>query len=204
MRCREARTAIAERGWGALPPARRAALDAHLPHCAACAAVERDELRLLDDLAGLRTELPFDVEVTRSVLNQVTRLGPVVREEVPASQLGWAAAIAVAATAGLSVAFFGSMPSYATISAQIQGLAGAAARVVLGGAEVLWTLLAVSVKLLGVALQALGALAPVLEWIQPAAATTVLLCCLAMTTTIFTVLWRDWNAHTPALLDKEH
>jgi len=204
MRCREARTAVAERGWGPLSAGRGAALDAHLHGCGDCAATERDELRLLGDLAGLRTEVPFDVEVTRRVLRQITGLGPVVREEVPARQLGWAAAIAVATTVGLSFVFFGSLPSYATLGAQIQGLAGNAARVVLGGAEVLWTLAAVPIKLLGVVFEALGALAPVLEWIQPAAGAVALLCYLAMTTTILTVLWRDWTARTPVLVDKEH
>lgn len=204
MRCREARTAIAERGWGPLRAGRRETLDAHLHGCDACAAVECDELRLLGDLAGLRTEVPFDVDVTRRVLQQVARLEPVVREEVPPSQLGWAAAIAVAATIVVLVTFFGAVPELATLGAQIQGLAGAAAHVVLGAAEVAWTLLGVPFKLLGVALEALGALAPVLEWIRPAAVTTALLCYLAMMMTIFSVLWRDWTARTPALLDKEH
>lgn len=204
MRCREARIAIVERGWDPLPAARDAALRVHLGSCRACAGAADEESKWLDELTGLRAEFPGDVDVVGGVLRRIGRLQPVAREEVPAAELGWAAAAAVLATLLASLAFFLSMPQPALLDAWVRGTAGHLAGFLVGAAELLWTLAAIPYKLLTVALDAFGALRPALDRMSFIAATITALCYAAMIVTIFTVLWRDWHARTPAPNEKEH
>ncbi len=111
MRCRTARGWMLDRRVGRLAPERAAALDEHLLACDACSAEARAEREIARLLGELRTEAPFEIDVTRRVMESVERLGPVPGEEVPPRQLAWALAAAAAVSLALLVGTVFEAPS---------------------------------------------------------------------------------------------
>ena len=93
MNCRSAKAAINERTLGRLASGRAVALEAHLRHCAACASIERADRWVVDELASLRGQIPYTVDVRRRVMIEIERFEPLDRQEVSPWQLGWATAV---------------------------------------------------------------------------------------------------------------
>ena len=99
------------------------------------------ERRILADLARLRREAPFSVDVTARVMAEVRRIGPPPQAAIASRQVVvWAAAAAVLAAAGLALLLLvpglAAGPDVAaragglaaTVAGWLAGLPGAAAR----------------------------------------------------------------------------
>ena len=95
MICRQARMAIIEGELEPLSPSVEAELAHHLGRCPACAAVARAEAQLAVDLATLREEYPFELDVRGRVAQSIQGFGAPHHDEVTVRQLGWAAAAAL-------------------------------------------------------------------------------------------------------------
>ncbi len=97
MKCRNARSAIVQRGLGRLGPGTEALLCAHLERCPSCAAIARREEQLDAALALLQEAPPFTVSVVERVMGTVDTMTEPQRDPIPGRQLAWAGAAAAAA-----------------------------------------------------------------------------------------------------------
>jgi hypothetical protein len=203
MICRRARRAIDERSLGRLAPARTAELETHLRQCPACSSAERADRLIVDELASLRGQIPYSVDVRRRVMIEIDRLGPTDRNEVPAAQLGWATAVVGLGGIVLLVLLWGSWPEWRVGMENVFAL-------VRGLAEVSTTLATLLISLLSIPFKMIAGLRDL--WIEvPSAAARlkpfaifgVALCYLIMAGTIVGVVGRDLrhSATTPACED---
>jgi predicted anti-sigma-YlaC factor YlaD len=203
MICRRARRALDERSLGRLAPATAAALEDHLRQCPACSSAERADRFIIDELASLRGQVPYSVDVRRRVMIEIDRLGPTAREEVPASQLGWATAVVGLGAIVLLVSLWGSWPEWRVgmenVFALMRGLADVSATL----AALLLSLLSLPFKMIA-GLRDLWIEVPsVASRVKPFAIVGVALCYLIMASTIVGVVGRDLRhpATTPACED---
>jgi predicted anti-sigma-YlaC factor YlaD len=203
MNCRNARAAINERGLGRLSSGTVAELDAHLGQCPACSGVEQADRWIVDELASLRGQIPYRVDVRRRVMVEIDRLEPTDRQEVSAWQLGWATAVVGVGVIVLLALLWGSWPEWRTgmenLSALLRGLADVSVTL----AALLVSILSIPFKLI-VGLRSLWTGIPsVAAQLKPLAIVGVALCYLIMAGTIVGVVGRDlrYPASTPARED---
>jgi len=203
MHCREVKKAIVVRSLGPLTPELESALNRHLGRCSACLAEERFERNLRGELASLRGEFPQAIDIRRRVMSAISGMESVERELVPARQIGWAAAAAIACFIGL----FGSLPwlwpQLSPLLADIEVMAATFGRVAADLAAPLITLLSLPFKLAGVLIRTLSGFASFLSRLEPAAIGTIAICYMAMAATITLVVGRDLMNVRPALPDKK-
>jgi hypothetical protein len=203
MNCREARRTIVGRSLGPLAPELGSALRRHLERCRACAAEERIERCLKRELASLRGEFPHAIDIRRRVMRDISGLGSVEREVVPARQIGWAAAAAIAC----SLVLLGSLPwlwpQLPPLLADLKVMAATFGRVAVDLAAPLGTLLALPFKLAGVLFRSLAGFASLLSRLEPAAIGAIAICYMAMAATITLIVGRDLTQSRPALQDRE-
>ena len=201
MRCREARRAVMERGPGSSRTLIDPALRGHLERCPSCAAEERLERLLRKDLGALRDE-PFPaIDVREEVMARVRRAGRPVRDEVPPRQLGWAALVVAAWVLVLLGGLGLLLPDLPELFEETRGLGRALGAAVAGLVPVLLTLLALPLKLAGVALRTLGALGSLVGRLQPLGMTAVAISYVVMAATIALVVGRDLRRALPALAE---
>jgi predicted anti-sigma-YlaC factor YlaD len=203
MNCRRARAAINERGLGRLSSGTVAELDEHLGQCPACSGVEQADRWIVDELASLRGQIPYRVDVRRRVMVEIDRLEPTDRQEVSTWQLGWATAVVGVGAIVLLALLWGSWPEWRTgivnLSALLRGLADVSVTL----AALLVSILSIPFKLI-VGLRSLWAGIPsVATQLKPLAIVGVALCYLIMAGTIVGVVGRDlrYPASTPARED---
>ncbi len=160
MHCRHleaTRKSLLDHELGIASPGSVAALRSHLESCQGCAELARGERTLSHDLAGLRMEFPFEIDVTTRVLHEVQTLPAAPRDVVSPASLGWASAVAAAAGLALAVALWQMLPELtplisagsdllAPVGGALVKLAGAALDVLLVPLNMLWSLAG---KLLG-------------------------------------------------------
>jgi hypothetical protein len=203
MICRRAIRALDERSLGRLAPAKAAKLETHLRQCPACSTAARVDRLIADELASLRGQIPYSIDVRRRVMLEIDRLGPAAREEVPASQLGWATAVAGLGGIVLLVLLWGSWPEWRVgmenVFALVRGLADVSATLF----SVLLSLLSLPFKMIA-GLRDLWHQVPVVaSRLKPFAIVGIALCYLIMASTIVGVVGRDLRhpATTPARED---
>lgn len=191
MNCRRARAAAIDRGLGVLPPDRRAALEAHLAGCGACARAMRAEERLVAELAALGEAPPLDVDVTARVLAAIGPPGGRPREEVSGRQLAWTGVAAAVAAVAVAASFGGQLPkiealwqSGTTVVFNVLGFADALL-------DPLGALVAAGLGLLGALAGWLFELASGASRLAPFARFTVTLCYAVVASTVTLVLIRD-------------
>jgi len=194
MRCRRAKAAIGERTLGLLGTAERGAFERHLSSCAACRSEAEFEVRVAGDLALLRGEILREIDIAPMVMARLERAPDVNREEVPARQLGFAAAAAVASGVGLLWALFGLRPEVSQLVRDMKLLAASLGTLLLQLVDATATLLAVPFKLV---LRLLQAIPPVLQNIQPVAITLVAVAAALMAVSIVFILGRDFKRAIP-------
>jgi hypothetical protein len=175
----------------------------HIEHCPGCAAEEVLERRLKRELASLRGEFPHTIDIRRRVMREISSIGRVEREVVPARQIGWAAAAAIACGLGLlgSLAWF--WPDVAPLLAELEVMAGTFGRIVADVAAPLITLLSLPFKLAGVLLKSLAGYASVLSRLEPAAIGAITICYMGMAVLITLIVGRDFRKPSLALPEKE-
>jgi hypothetical protein len=191
MNCRRARAAIESRGFSDRISDQTRALDRHLEHCPTCAAVSEADDRLVRDLGLLRGQIPYAIDIRSRVMLEIGRLGPVDRSEVPAWQLGWAAAVAglgVTGLVGLMVSLWsGLLSGLGTVTVLLGGLAELVGKLL----SALFSLLALPVKL-ATSLKDLWIEIPAaLSSLEPFAIAALAVCYLIMGATIIHVVGRD-------------
>ena len=203
MNCRKAARALDERSLGQLSPGKAAELDTHLRRCPACCSAERADRWIAQELATLRGQIPYSVDVRRRVMIEIDRTGPPVRNEVSAWQLGWATAVVGLGAIALLALLWGSWPEWRTgvenVFALVQGLAEVSATL----AGLLVSLLSIPFKMIA-GLRDLWIEVPfVATRLKPFAIVGVAACYLIMAVTIVGVVGRDVRhlAKTPALED---
>lgn len=203
MRCLEARQAIVERSLGSLPPARGEALRLHVENCPGCAEEAAVEKRLRLELASLRGEFPDAIDVRRRVMSAISGIGRVEREAVPARQIGWAAAAAIACGLGLLGSLPWLWPQLAPLMTDLTAMASTFGRIAADLAAPLWTLLALPFKLAGALLKSLAGFSSILSRLEPAAIAAIAICYTAMAATITLIVGRDLRKPSLALPENE-
>jgi len=203
MNCRKAGAAIIERGPGRLSPDKTLELETHLRQCPACSSAEQADRWIVDDLASLRGQIPYAVDVQRRVMIEIDRLGPMARHEVSTWQLAWATAIVGLVGVALMALLWGSWPEWRTgmenTFALVRGLTDVSVTLV----ALLISMLSIPFKLI-VGLQDLWTEIPsVATRLKPFAIVGVALCYLIMASTIVGVVGRDLRhpATTPTRED---
>jgi hypothetical protein len=201
MNCREARNFIVERSLEPQAPGTDVALRRHLERCEACAAEALVEHRLKTDFAFLREECPHAVDVKRRVMRAVAGMGGVERELVPARQIAWGAAAAIACSLGL----LGILPSFwhqlSPLMAEMQVLLVAFGNIAADLAAPVLTLLSLPLKLAVIIVKTLAGFGSLVSRLEPAAVTAITIGSMAMTATIALVVGRDLKRPAPAFHD---
>jgi hypothetical protein len=195
MICKHARLAIIERELEPLSASRETALTRHLGRCPGCASVARAEARLAVDLATLREEYPFELDVRARVEQSIRARGTPHHDEVTVRQLGWAAA-AAAFVALLLLGFSREMAPEVLRMAQdalaaAAGLSDATSQLTSAGA----TLLAIPIKLLGTLAGYATRFGGTLARVQPFAIAVAGVLTATMTVVIAWVVGRDLLPH---------
>ncbi len=163
MHCRHSdatRKSLLDRELGIASPESVAALESHLESCPVCTELARGERTLSHDLAGLRLEPSFEIDVTARVLHEVQILPAAARDGVSPASLGWASAVAAAAGLALAVALWQMLPELtplisagtdflAPVGGAFVKLAGAALDVLLVPLKMLWGLAGKLLELTG-------------------------------------------------------
>ena len=191
MRCARARSAIVQRQLSLLSPREQVDLERHLRDCAACSAEAELEGRLAGDLLSLREEYPLELDVSRRVMAEIARTGEPERREVPDRQLVWSAIAATVATAALLATAKQFLPIVPEALQAMQVLASSALTVVTEVARPVLALLAIPFKLLGILLESVGGLSPLVDAGRPAMTSMTIVSCVLMTLTTFYVVGRD-------------
>jgi len=203
MNCRNARASINERDLGRLSSGKAVELETHLGQCPACSAVEQDDRWIVDQLASLRGQIPYRVDVRRRVMIEIERLEPTDRHEVSAWQLGWATAVVGLGAVLLLALLWGSWPEWRTGMENLVALLRGLADVSVTLAALLASILSIPFKMI-VGLRSLWTAIPsVAAQLKPLAIVGVALCYLIMAGTIVGVVGRDlrYPATTPARED---
>ena len=203
MDCRAARKAIVERSLGLLATGLDEALCRHLEGCESCRAEQVVEQRLKLDLESLRGSFPHAIDVHGRVLREIGTLGGIEREVVPARQIGWAAAAAVACGLGLLAILPWLWPDLSPLLADLRIAASTFIKIIGELAAPLVSLLALPFKLAGTLFRMLAALFSLLSRLQPAAIAALTACYVVMATTITLVVGRDLKRVSPALTGRE-
>jgi len=203
MHCREAKKAIVVRSLGPLTPELESALNLHLGRCSACIAEERFERRLRGELASLRGEFPQAIDIRGRVMREISGMVSVERELVPARQIGWAAAAAIACFIGLLGSLPWLWPQVTPLLADLKVMAVTFGRVAVDVSAPLITLLSLPFKLAGVMIRALSGFTTFLSRLEPVAIGTIAVCYMAMAATIALIVGRDLKKLRPALSEKE-
>jgi hypothetical protein len=195
--------AVVERGLGLLAPADELALRRHLESCPDCAAEERIERLLRDELSSLRQEIPHPVDVRTRVMPRIHTLVGVAREEVPARHLGWAGALAATCSVALLAGLWLLLPELPALLRVTGGLISSLGSAALVLSASLLTLIALPFKLIGIAIDTLGSLGPVASRLEPVGLVAVGLSYAAMAATITLVVGRDLKRPLPAFRREE-
>ena len=203
MNCREARRAIVERSLEPLMPERDAALRRHLGRCACCAAAERFERRLKNELATLRGECPQTVNIRQRVMRELSGMGSVERDLVTPKQIGWAAAAAIACSIGLLGSLPWLWPQLTPLLAELKAMAATFGRIGADLTAPFLTLISLPFKLAVAMLKSLSGFSSLLSKVEPAAIGTIAICFMAMAATITLVVGRDLRKARPARPDRE-
>jgi hypothetical protein len=204
MRCRDAGPALVELGLGLLEPAEEASLRAHLERCPRCAEEARVEGLLGEALLSLRGEYPHELDVRGRVGRDLDALRPRALEEVPARQLGWAAAFAVACLAGLIAGLWLLAPELSPMLDGAAGLLSSLGGLLEGLGRAALALIALPFKLLGVLARVLAACGSLLARLEPVAVAVVALGYVAMAATVTLILGRDIRRPLLASRGKEN
>ncbi len=191
MRCREARTTFTELELGLTRAEARGMLATHLARCSDCTAWVSRERRLTASLATLRTELPFEIDVSARVATALGELLPASAGRVSGRELAWSGAVAAAASLSLALGLWQLTPGLAPLAVRLRGLGSA----LLSAASTLTSpvegLVATVARVLGDLLASLGKVAGTLESLQPIAIATVAISTLMMAVSIVLVVGRD-------------
>ncbi len=191
MRCRQARAALLEKEFGSLPGDLEAGLDQHLASCAECAGEAAFERRMVADLALLRGQIPYEIDVRPRVMVEIAeRLRPVV-PAFTSRELGWATFAAVAAGLTLVAVAIGGLPEWTPALRDIFTVVAGLKAPLQQFASVGFGLLLIPLKLLGPAIASLAEWEPVLRKVQPVAAAGALLATVGMLATIAFFVGRD-------------
>jgi predicted anti-sigma-YlaC factor YlaD len=188
MRCPRTELAILDRELGRLLPQEERELALHLARCARCAKLQAGMRILNAELARLRTEPPFEIDLAPHVRSRLPSLDPVDRAAVPARQLGWAAASAIAA--GLTLVVFAALfaPQLSLGARQALGLLSSVRPIASGLAS---TIAAAVAALFGALGSVLDSLPVLLRTVEPVAMPFIVLGYLAMAATIISIVGRD-------------
>ncbi len=190
MDCRAARRSYLEQELRLGPPAARTALDRHLGRCSACRSAVALERGLTADLAALRVDPPFAVDIRVRLAAELAGRAPGV-PEVGARELGWSLAAAAAFAAILVFGAWRELPAPATLARDCWALLSAAASAVAGLFAPLQALFASGFRLLGELAGATRSLLGTLHALEPAATAAILACTAMMAAGIGLVLGRD-------------
>jgi hypothetical protein len=152
-------------------------------------------VRLTTDLAALGAEPHFAVDVTQRVMSSLADARP-GRADVPAGQLGWAAAAAVAGGLAILAGLWPLLPDLYRIAgegwAMASGLRLVVTQMVLLGGSVL----SAAITALARVADGLAPLVSLLQGLQPIALGALTACVLIMTSTIVLVVGRDLRGVT--------
>lgn len=203
MDCRSAKKAIVERSLGLLAPSAEEALCRHLEGCEPCRAEQRAENRLKLDLESLRESFPHAIDVRPRVMREIGSLDRVEREHIPARQIGWAAAAAIACCLALLGSLPWLLPQVSPLLGQIKIMAATFGKVLVELASPLISLITVPFKLLGLAYRLAAVFVSQLSRLEPAAITAAAFCYMAMAATITLIVGRDLKKTTPAVPGRE-
>jgi hypothetical protein len=203
MDCRSASKAIVERSLGLLAPGAEEPLRRHLESCESCRAEEAVERRLKLDLESLRRSFPHAIDVRSHVMRAIGSLGRVEREDIPARQLGWAAAAAIACGVALLGSLPWLLPELSPLLGQIKITAATFGRVLAELLSPLLSLITVPFKLAGLAYRLATLLISQLSRLEPAAIAATAFCYMAMAATITLIVGRDLRKTTPAAPGRE-
>lgn len=191
MTCRHLRSSFADLELELARPEERIRLEAHLAGCATCASWVAAERRLTASLVSLRTEMPFEIDVTARVRARLGRLAPAARSEVSVREFAWSAAAVGAFSVGLLLGLWRLAPALVPLVAEARATLdalGSAASTLLAPVA---ALISTAVKASGSLLASLGSVAGAIEALQPVAIGMVVLCALMMTASIVLVVRRD-------------
>jgi hypothetical protein len=203
MDCRAARKAIVEHSLGLRATGLDGALCRHLEGCESCRAEHAVEQRLKLDLESLRGSFQHAIDVHGRVLREIGTLGGIEREVVPARQIGWAAAAALACCAALLGSLPWLLPEISPLLGQIKIMAATFGRVLAELVSPLISLITVPFKIMGLAYELAAVFFSQLSRLEPAAITAAACCYTAMAATITLVVGRDLKKTTPALPGRE-
>jgi hypothetical protein len=193
MSCKHARKKFVEVELGLARPALRAALEAHLAGCPACASWAAGERGLTADLALLQSEHPFTVDVSTRVAARVARLEPGAREPIGVPQLAWTSVLVVACGFGLLAGLWRIAPGLPGLVGEVRALAAGMWHALGGLAAPAAALAGTLAKSLGGLLATVGPLLATLKPLQPVVITTITLCAALMATSIVLVVGRDFR-----------
>jgi hypothetical protein len=194
MKCRRTRATCLERELAAIPVELHHDAERHLAECEDCAAWAASSHSLTEDLASLYVEAPIEIDVTARVMDEIRDELPVAVDVVPARQLGWAAAAAVACVVLVLSALVPFAPEMGSLARDgwsvASGLARAAGSALAAPAE---SAVTASAGVAGNLLGSLTAVAGELTGLEPIAATVIGVFFLLMSTTIALVVGRDFR-----------
>ncbi len=191
MRCARARRLLLDRELGHVDPTLGAVLERHLETCPGCARESRLDMLVVADLALLRGEPTFELDVSDRVMTRVRELETVGRAEVPVWQLGWSTAAAVLTAVALVGGLWVMLPDLLHGARQLLAVAGSFRNAAMALTAPLIGLLEVPLRLLWSLAGALRAGSPLLNGLQPVGVGLGVLAFLVMTTTIGYVVGRD-------------
>jgi len=191
VRCSTARRRRLDVELSLATPAERAAWEAHVSACPACAAWTERERSLTAALTSCAGRAPIEIDVTARVMAELSRVGPAPREAFSTRLLAWWLSLTALGGVALVAAFWALLPDAASLGGDARLMILAVGRV-FGGLSVP---LAGVVSALSGAAGALAALLrtvlSTLKSLEPAAVATVVCCTVTMTATIVVVLGRD-------------
>jgi hypothetical protein len=200
MRCSRATKAILDGQVGPADAAREAALSLHLREYAACRRESLEAERMAVDLAGLRCDYPFEIDVRPRVLARLADLQRPSTTDVPTRQLGWAALAAGIAAVMLVGGFIELLPDLARLARGLLVAAGSLGDLI---GRLLQPLSLVMTVPLRLAWGLFKWAAPLLDGLQPLAIGAAAACTAAMVATIAVVLSRDLRRTHPLMTREE-
>jgi len=192
MRCRIARKTLLDVELSLARPETGRALEAHLAGCADCAALASRERDLTADLAALRGELPFPVDVTARVAARLSTLPPHAHADIGLRQFGWAVTAAVIFAVTLLAGLGRAAPDLPGLFTEgrtfLAGLWLATSGLATPAAALATTL----ARAFGDLAASLAPAARTLKSLQPVALVTVAACTAMMLSSIVLVVGRDF------------
>ena len=186
MNCDEAREALVLGPAGGGPELAR-----HLAGCRACARLAAVERRIAEARRELAGEYPFPLDVRGRVLREIARLGTPLGYDVPAWQLGLAAASALVVATVLAVLAWQGQPAWSAAAHALAGLLRAGVEIASAIGAVALSALGAAYRLLATLCGAGSPLAGIAARLEPLAIAGIGLCYAIMAGTILHVLGRD-------------